>query len=329
MLDAFAFTRPDLEAAAALVHERMAPTPAYAWPLVARRAGTEVWIKHENHTPTGAFKIRGGIVYMNELMAGAAGSGLRGVITATRGNHGQSIARAAHAAGLEATILVPHGNSVEKNAAMQAFGARLIEHGRDFDEAKHEAARLAEAEGLHMVPSFHPALVKGVSTYALELFGAAGELDAVYVPIGMGSGICGLMAARDALGLKTEIVGVVAEAAPSVALSFEAGRPVPTNAAATFADGMACREPHPEAVQLICRGAGAVVKVSENEIAEAMRHLFEDTHNIAEGAGAAALAALLKDGRRRRGQRLGAILSGGNVDRPVYAEVLGGGTPRP
>ena len=324
---AYAFSPAELEAAAALVHAEMPPTPAHAWPLIARRAGAEVWIKHENHTPTGAFKIRGGIVYMDEL-ARRGGKPVAGVITATRGNHGQSIARAARAAGLSATILVPHGNSTEKNAAMRAFGARLIEYGGDFDEAKDEAVRLAGAEQLHMVPSYHPALVKGVSTYALELFRAVGDLDAVYVPIGMGSGISGLIAARDAFGLKTEIIGVVADAAPAVALSFEAGRPVPTNSARTFADGMACRDPHPDAIDVICRGAAAVLRVTEDEIAEAMRILYEDTHNVAEGAGAAALAALLKDSRRRSGAKLGVVLSGGNVDRPVYSEVLAGRTPR-
>ncbi len=323
---AYAFSPAEIEAAAALVHAQMPPTPAYAWPLIARRAGCEVWIKHENHTPTGAFKIRGGIVYMDEL-ARTGGEPVAGVITATRGNHGQSIARAARASGLSATILVPHGNSTEKNEAMRAFGARLIGHGRDFDESKDEAVRLASAENLHMVPSYHPALVKGVSTYALELFRAVGDLDAVYVPIGMGSGISGLIAARNALGLRTEIIGVVADAAPAVALSFEAGRPVPTNSAQTFADGMACRDPHPDAIAVICRGAAAILRVTEDEIAEAMRILYEDTHNVAEGAGAAALAAMLKDGRRRSGARLGVILSGGNVDRPVYADVLAGRTP--
>ena len=325
MSDRYAFSRSEIEAAAALVHSQMPATPAYAWPLLVAKAGAEVWIKHENHTPTGAFKIRGGIVYMDELARN--GAAVSGVITATRGNHGQSIARAAKAAGLASTILVPYGNSVEKNAAMRAFGARLVEHGRDFDEAKNEAARLAIAEGLHMVPSYHPALVKGVATYALELFQDAGALDAVYVPIGMGSGVSGLIAARDALGLKTEIIGVVADAAPAVALSFEAGHPVSTNAASTFADGMACREPHAEAVAVIRRGAAAVVRVTEDEIAEAMRILYEGTHNLAEGAGAAAFAALLKDRRRRPGARLGAVLSGGNVDRPVFAKVLAGETP--
>ncbi len=325
MPDAYAFSRSELEAAAALVHAQMPPTPAYAWPLLAERAGAEVWVKHENHSPTGAFKIRGGIVYMDEVARN--GMAAKGVVTATRGNHGQSIARAARATGLSSTILVPHGNSVEKNAAMRAFGARLIEYGRDFDEAKDEAARLATDEGLHMVPSYHPALVKGVASYALELFAAAGELDAVYVPIGMGSGVSGLIAARDALALSTKIIGVVADAAPAVALSFAAGRPVPTNSAPTFADGMACRVPHPEAMEVICRGAADVVRVTEGEIAEAMRILYEATHNLAEGAGAAALAALLKDTQRRPSGRYGIILSGGNVDRPVVADVLAGRTP--
>lgn len=325
MSSAYNFSREDLETASALVHRQMPPTPAIAWPLLARHAGTPVVVKHENHTPTGAFKIRGGIVYMSEHAGmGAPGPG---VITATRGNHGQSIARAAAAAGLAATIVVPEGNSLEKNAAMEAFAARLIIHGRDFDEAKEEAARRAAVEGLHMVPSFHPALVKGVASYALELFQSAPDLDAVYVPVGMGSGLCGVMAARDALGLKTEIIGVVAERAPAVALSFASGHPVPTNSAATFADGMACRDPHPDAVALICRGAAGIIQVTEDEIAEAMRCLYESTHNVAEGAGAAAFAALMKDGRRTGGRKLAVVLSGGNIDRPAYAKVLSGLTP--
>jgi threonine dehydratase len=327
MSDAYAFTRSELEAAAALVHARMPATPAYAWPLLAERAGAEVWVKHENHTPTGAFKIRGGIVYMDELLQ--AGARIGGVITATRGNHGQSIARAAKAAGLASTILVPFGNSVEKNAAMRGFGARVIEFGRDFDEAKGEAARIAAAENLHMVPPYHPALVKGVASYALELFAVAGALDAVYVPIGMGSGISGLIAARDALGLSTEIVGVVADAAPAVALSVASGQIVCTDSAATFADGMACREPHPDAVAVLSRGTAGIVRVSDDDIAEAIRLLYETTHNVAEGAGAAAVAAMLQDHRRRPGARLGVVLSGGNIDRPALASVLNGETPRP
>ncbi len=320
------FTLEELEAAAALVHSRMPPTPQHVWPLLADRLGADVVVKHENHTPAGAFKVRGGIVFIDGLKRRDPET--RGVITATRGNHGQSIARAATAAGLTSTILVPKGNSVEKNAAMRAFGARLIEHGADFDEAKAEAERLAVAERLTLVPPFHADLVKGVATYALELFRAAPDLAAVYAPIGLGSGICGLISARDLLGLETKIIGVVSEAAPAYALSFEAGHPVPTNSARTFADGVAVREPHPSAVQIINRGAAGVVRVSDDQIAEAMRTLFEDTHNLAEGAGAAALAALIADRDKWRGRRVGIILSGGNIDRPVYRQVLSGETPR-
>jgi threonine dehydratase len=319
------FSLADLEAASDLVHAHMPPTPQYAWPLLARRTGVEVWVKHENHTPIGAFKVRGGLVYMTELKR--SGENPAGVITATRGNHGQSIARAASAVGLASTILVPHGNSVEKNAAMRAFGAELIEHGRDFDEAKDEAARLADERNLHYVPSFHPALVKGVATYALELLRGAGELDAVYVPIGMGSGICGLIAARDLLGLKTQIIGVVAENAPCIALSFEAGKPVPTNSARTFADGMACRVPNADALEMILRGAARIVRVSEDAIADAIRIYYEDTHNLVEGAGAAPLAALLQERGLQQGRRVGLILSGGNIDRSVFAAILSGKTP--
>ncbi len=318
-------TLAELEAAADLVHSHFPPTPQYAWPLLARRTGAEVWVKHENHTPIGAFKVRGGLVYMDHLKR--AGADVAGVITATRGNHGQSIARAAAAVGLSSTILVPHGNSTEKNAAMRAFGAELIEHGRDFDEAKDEAHRLASVRKLHMVPSFDPLLVRGVATYALEFFRAVPDLDAVYVPIGMGSGICGLITARDLLGLKTEIVGVVAENAPCVALSFEAGRAIPTNAAQTFADGMACRVPSSDALDIILKGAARIVQVAETEIADAIRAYFEDTHNLAEGAGAASLAALIQEGSRQRGRRIGLVLSGGNIDRSVFARVLAGETP--
>jgi threonine dehydratase len=252
---------------------------------------------------------------------------IEGVISATRGNHGQSVARAAQAAGFACTLLVPHGNSREKNAAMRAFGAELIEHGQDFDEAREEADRIAVSRGLHYVPSFHPALIKGVATYALELFRAVHDLDTVYVPIGMGSGICGVMAARDLLGLRTRIVGVVAEAAPCMALSLEAGRPISTNSASTFADGLACRVPNPDAVEAIARGASRIIQVGEEAIAEAIRIYYEDTHNLAEGAGAAALAALIKD-RPQADERVAVILSGGNIDRELFAQVLGGGTPR-
>jgi len=315
----------ELEAAAELVRPLVPPTPQHAWPLLASRTGAEVWVKHENHTAIGAFKIRGGIAYMDWLKR--SGPKAKGIITATRGNHGQSIALAGRRAGFSVTILVPHGNSVEKNAAMETFGADLVVHGRDFDEAKAYAARLAKERGLHFVPSFDPELVKGVATYALELFRAVLDLHTVYAPIGMGSGICGLIAVRDLLGLETEIVGVVAEAAPAVALSFEAGHPVPTNSAQTFADGMACREPDPRALDIIRKGAARVVRVDEDEIAEAIRVYWTATHNVAEGAGAAPLAALLKERERMKGKRVGLILSGGNIDAEALRTVLDGRTP--
>jgi threonine dehydratase len=319
------FTLDELEDAARLAAPFVPPTPLYAWPLLTRRTGCEVWIKHENHTPIGAFKIRGGIVYLDRLMR--AEPGVKGVVTATRGNHGQSIALAASRLGLACVIVVPEGNSVEKNAAMQAFGAELIVAGKDFDASRPVAAEIASTRGYHMVPSFHRNLANGVATYALELFRAQAELDAVYVPIGMGSGICGLITARDLLGLKTDIVGVVAEGAPAIAVSFETGHVMPGNAAVTFADGMACRDPDEQAFGVIKAGAARIVTVSDDEIAAAIRALYADTHNIAEGSGAAALAALTKELPAMKGKRVALIQTGGNIDTPVLAQVLGGVTP--
>ena len=319
------FTLAELEAAVPLVRKVVPATPLHAWPLLAKRTGAKVWVKHENHSPIGAFKIRGGVVYLDALKRREPKA--KGVVTATRGNHGQSIALAAASAGFPCTLFIPHGNSREKNAAMRAFGAELAVVGADFDESAEHAARFAEERGYHFVPSFHRDLVKGVATYALEMFQAVPDLDVVYVPIGMGSGICGLITARDLLGLDTEIVGVVAENAAAVALSYEARRLVPTNSAATFADGMACRVPHPEALAIMLEGAARIVRVSEDEIAAAMRAYYEDTHNLTEGAGAAALAALMQEKDAMRGKRVGLVLSGGNIDREVYAEVLAGRTP--
>jgi threonine dehydratase len=310
-----------IEAAASLVHEIIGATPQIAWPLLGERVGAEVWVKHENHTPIGAFKVRGGLAYLADLKDSRPGT--PGVITATRGNHGQSIALAARRLDLPAVIVVPHGNSREKNAAMRAFGAELVEHGSDFQEAAEFAARLAEERRLHFVRSFHPLLVAGVATYALELLRAVADLDTVYVPIGMGSGISGMITVRDALGLRTKVIGVVAEGAPAYALSFAAGKPVPTNAAETMADGLACRVPDRLALETILGGAERVVAVSETEIRGAMRHLYTDTHNLAEGAGAAALAALLQEKDRMAGKRVAVVLSGGNVDRDVFASVIG------
>jgi threonine dehydratase len=312
----------DVEDAAAIVYAAMPPTPQYAWPLLARRAGCEVWVKHENHTPTGAFKVRGGLVYMARLKRDQPA--VAGVISATRGNHGQSIALAAAKAGIAATIVVPEGNSVEKNAAMRAFGAELVEAGHDFDSARETAMRLAGERGLSMVPSFHRDLVCGVATYALELFRAAPPLDTVYVPIGLGSGICGVIAVRDALGLSTKVVGVVSTEAPAYALSFAAGKVVATNSANTMADGMAVRGPDAEALKVILKGADRIVKVSDAEIALAMRAYYEDTHQLTEGAGAASLAALMQECAQMAGKRVGLVLSGGNIDRPLYLRALGG-----
>jgi threonine dehydratase len=317
-------TRDELETAQRIVYQFMPPTPQYVWPILAEEIGTEVWLKHENHTPTGAFKIRGGLVRM-ALCRERGETG--GVISATRGNHGQSLAVAGRKNGIAVTIVAPIGNSREKNAAMRAQGAELIEIGRDFDEAVEAAKRIAAERGLVMMPSFHRELVMGVATYAHELFHAAGELDAVYVPIGLGSGICAVMAVRDLLGRKTEIVGVVAEKAPAYALSFAQGRPVSTNGAETFADGVAVRNPHPEAVAAIVKGAARIVQLSEDQFAEGIRVLYRATHNLAEGAGAAALAAVLKDRSELRGKRVAAVLSGGNIDMPLVAEVLAGRTP--
>jgi threonine dehydratase len=313
-------TLADLEAAAALVHRVVPPTPQYAWPLLARRLGAEVWLKHENHTAIGSFKIRGGLLYLDSVRR--AQPEIRGVIAATRGNHGQSVAFAASRLGLEVTIVVPFGNSREKNRAMEAFGARLVEAGKDFDEASAHAKGLAEREGLHLLPSYDPLLVRGVASYGLELFRAVPDLDLAYVPIGLGSGISGMIAARDALRLKTEIVGVVAEKAPAYALSFAAGEPVQTLSANTLADGLACRIPDAQALAVIRRGAARILTLSEDEIRRAMRILFTDTHNLAEGAGAAALAGALQERARIAGKKVAAILSGGNIDRQLFAGIL-------
>ena len=312
----------ELEAAAARVYAAMAPTPQYAWPLVARRAGREVWVKHENHTPIGAFKVRGGLNLVAQLVVRAPG--MPGVISATRGNHGQSLAFAARRHGVRCVIVVPHGNSGDKNQAMRALGAELIEHGRDFDEAREHAAALARRERLHFVSPFDRELVAGVGSYALELFRAAPPLDTVYVPIGCGSGICGLISARDALRLKTAIVGVVSASANAYAQSFAAKRVIETPTANTLADGMAVRVPVPEALAVILAGAARVVEVTDAQVGAAMRAYFSDTHQVAEGAGAAPLAALLMEGERA-GRRAAVILTGGNIDRDVYARVLSEG----
>lgn len=313
-------TLEQLRTTADFVHSFLPPTPQIRWPLLCQRTGAEVWVKHENHQPVGAFKVRGGLVYMNELQEREPD--VTGVIAATRGNHGQSIAFAAARTGLRAVIVVPQGNSVEKNAAMQALDAELVVHGSDFQDALVYAAELAKKEKLHFVPSFAEPLVRGVASYALELFDHLSDLDAVYVPIGMGSGACGLIAARNALGLNTEIIGVCAAGAPAFALSFEAKRPVSTETVNTIADGMACRVPDPDALRIILNGLSRMVTVTDEEIRAAIRFLFADTHNVAEGAGAAPLAALLKERTRMQGRRVAIIQSGGNIDTDLFANTL-------
>ncbi len=306
------FDLRELERAHEIVRQAVSPTPAHAWPLLAQRLGTTIVVKHENHTPTSAFKVRGGLVYLDRLKRERPNT--PGLISATRGNHGQSLAFAASRHGVPATIYVPHGNSVEQNRAIRGFGAELVEHGEDFQAAREEAYRRAETNGLEIVPAFHPDLVLGVATYALELLRKARDLDVLYVPIGQGSGICGCILARDLLGLRTEIVGVQSTEAPSYALSFAAGAVVTTETSNTRADGVATRIPDGDAVAIICKGASRVVQVTDDEIAAAMRAYWTDTHNLAEGAGAAALAAALQEKKKLQGRRVGVVLSGGNID---------------
>ena len=319
------FNTEELAWAAGVVGRWVPPTPQYAWPLLQRQLGMEVWVKHENHTPTGAFKVRGGLVYTERLRSGRPG--VRGIVSATRGNHGQSLAFAGRASGMAVTIVVPHGNSRDKNSAMEAFGAELIVYGDDFQEAREHASELGAERGLETVPSYHPDLVLGVATYAKELFEACGELDAVYVPVGMGSGICGLIGVRDLLGLRTEVIGVVTERAPATAMSVAAGRVMTTESARTFVDGVATRVPDADAISVMLAGAARVLTVSEDAAADAMRVMFAATHNAAEPAGALSLAGLLTELDLVAGKRVAVIHSGGNVDADVLFRVLAGQTP--
>jgi threonine dehydratase len=314
----------EINAAQAIVYRTMPPTPQYSWPLVNARLNAEVWIKHENHSPVGAFKLRGALVYMDQLRRERPE--IEGVVAATRGNFGQGVAMAARLYGLKSTIVVPHGNSVEKNRAMAAQGAELIEEGHDFQAAFEGAQRLAQARGYAFVESFDARLVHGTATYALEFFQNAPTLERVYVPVGLGSSICGVAAARNALGLKTEIVGVSAARAPGYARSFAAGKVVEAPAETEIADGLAVRRPNAEALAVMLQEVGRMVEVTDEEIKKAMRALYEDTHNVAEGAGATAMAAALKEREDLRGRRAGVMLTGGNVDASTFAAVLSGKT---
>jgi threonine dehydratase len=315
-------TLDEIEAAASIVYAEMQATPQYCWPLLSERLGTEVWVKHENHTPIGSFKIRGGLVYFANLTKSSEMP--KGIVSATRGNHGQSVGFAARRYGIPATILVPHGNSVEKNAAMRAFGVHLIEHGEDFQAAREYAKDLAHEKSLKMISSFDPLLVTGVATYSLELLRAVKDLDVVYVPIGLGSGICGMLAVRDELEFNTEIVGVVSAHANTYAKSFVSRSPVESTVSTKIADGIDCRVPEQSALDLIWKGVERIVQVSDTEIAESMRIMYECTHNVCEGAGAAAIAAALQESSKNKGQKVAVIASGGNVDRDVFTKILNG-----
>jgi threonine dehydratase len=310
----------DLESAARVVYAAMPPTSQQRWPLLDERCGAAVWVKHENHTPVGAFKVRGGLVYFDHLRR--AQPGVKGVVAATRGNHGQSIGFAAARYGIQAAVVVPHGNSTTKNAAMRALGAELLERGHDFQASLEASADIAAERGWHQVPSFHELLVNGVASYSLELLRAAPDLEILYVPIGLGSGICGAIAARDALGMKTRIVGVVSAAAPAYARSFALGRPVSHDVSTRIADGMACRTPDADALDMIRAGVERIVEVTDDEIERAMRILFTDTHNVVEGAGAAGLAALLQERETVRILTAGIVLTGANVDPQPFARIL-------
>lgn len=313
-------TAEQLAQAREVVARHVPATPARRWPLLERATGTETWVKHENHNPTGAFKIRGGVRFVAKLLERQPDA--RGLVSATRGNHGQSLALAGSLAGLPVVIVVPEGNSPDKNAAMTGFGAELIVHGRDFQEASEHAVTVAAERGLVAVPAFHPWLVAGVATYAAELHEAVPGLDAVYVPVGMGSGLTANLLVRDLLGLSTDIVGVVSERAPAYALSVAAGRPVPTADADTFVDGVACRTPHPDAVAVMCAAGARVIAVSEDDAAAAMALMFRATHNLAEPAGSLALAGLLAERDRQAGRRVAVVHTGGNADFDVLARVM-------
>ncbi len=315
------FDLSELQHATKIIQAHLDPSPQIFWPLLSERAGAEVWVKHENHLPTGSFKVRGGLTYIDRLHR--EGVPVRGLISATRGNHGQSLAFAGRRYGFAVTIVVPFGNSAEKNAAIAGFGATLVEHGMDFETARDEAQRRAAADGLVFVPSFAPDLVKGVATAALELFQAVADLDAVYVPVGLGSGICGAIMARDLLGLSTRIIGVQSSGADCYARSFAAGQPIAGSRADTRADGIAVREPNAEALRIILAGAERIVTVPDQAIAEAIRTYWIDTHNLIEGAGAAPLAALIHDSAAMRGKRVALIASGGNIDLALFRSWVG------
>ena len=313
-------TLSQIEAASATVYAAFGATPQYRWATLSQRLGTDCWVKHENHTPVGAFKVRGGLTYFEHLRQ--TGPMPQEVVSATRGNHGQSIAYAAARHGVACTIVVPLGNSKEKNAAMQALGAQLVEHGHDFQEAREHAHALALDRGAHMVPSYHPALVLGVATAWIEFFKAVPDMDIVYVPIGLGSGACAALAAKQALGHRVKVVGVVSAHATTYADSMAAGHVVEAPVTTVLADGMAVRRADPMALTILMQGLDRLVRVNDAQVAQAMRHLYSDTHNLAEGAGAASFAAAWSEKDSLQGRVVGTTLCGGNVDADMLSQVL-------
>jgi threonine dehydratase len=315
-------SRAAIEDARRLLQSLVPATPQFAWPQVCAAFDAEVWLKHENHTPIGAFKARSVATYFARLLE--RDPKIPGVITATRGNHGQAVGLAARRFDLPATVYVPRGNSVEKNAAMSALGVELVVHGDDFQESREEAARVAAVRGLHMVPAFHPDIVLGVTSYWSELFCAAPDLDVVYVPVGQGSGVCAAVAARNVYSPGTRIVGVVSAHAPCFSHSFAARRVVEAPVTTILGDGMACRRPDEDALAIILGNVSRIVEVTDAELAAAMRAIFSMTHNVAEGAGAAAFAAAWRERESLAGQRVGLALTGGNVDTTLFADVLAG-----
>ena len=314
-------TLDDIRSAQHTVYRVLRPTPLLSHPLLDLETGLEIRVKHENHNPTGAFKVRGGVNLVSRLSADER----RGVVTASTGNHGQSIALACQAEGVPCTVAVPVGNNPEKNAAMRALGARVLEVGRDFDEAREHVERLAAERSLRYVHSANePHLIAGVATYALEIFEEAPETEVLLVPIGGGSGACGCALVRRLLGRKAEIIGVQAAGADAFTRSWRTGTRVVGDTAATFAEGMATRVTFDLTFGILRELLDDIVTLTEEELADGVRLALRTTHNLPEGAGAASLAAAVKLQDRFRGRRVVCVMSGGNIDQRTLARILAG-----
>ncbi len=307
-------------AARKTVYRHLKPTPLIGHPLLSEWLGFPAWVKHENHNPTGSFKIRGGFNLVSHLSESEKS---RGVITATRGNHGQSVALACRTYGVRCVIAVPEGNNPEKNEAMKAFGSELLVHGRDFDEARERVEQIQAEQRLRYIHSANePLLVEGVGTYALEILEELPDVDCILVPVGGGSGISGVLTAVRAAAPKVQVIGVQAANAPSIYLSWKKGEKVTTDSADTMADGLATRVPFEMTFDIIHRYVDEVVTVTEEELMEAVFRIFQTTHNVAEGAGAATTAAAFKLRSRLAGKKVALVLSGGNITASLFQQVL-------